>query len=296
MMNAANFPNYFGVQQGRQAAPMDRLVSMLNEKAGTDSPLERAMQALLDAKDRLDQHRDKELEQALDSYRALRVRQTSYESGLEVQQKQLDEFQSLTDRYDALSEELASARADCEACAGSGAPSDMLQDIGPSLRVSTLESELAAADRSISALVDQANRYARGQRQYAAYLKQTGQGGYAAFEYEDQPEYTRKNFASETADMIDRMDAGASQWRERVSSYCGQYDRTPYDFERYLQERSKLSDACFAAQQRLSALLYASDGSAPAEVNSAQAAAPVQKNFDTVEISGVQRAGLPPVE
>ena len=38
---------------------------------------------------------------------------------------------------------------------------------------------------------------------------------------------------------------------------------TPNDFECYLQERNKLADACFAAQQKLSELLRAADGTAP---------------------------------
>lgn len=258
-MNVTNLPNYYSIQPGqvRQTASMDPLVSMLNEKADAASPLEAAKQALLEAKSRLEQHRDEQIEKALDGYLSLRSRQTSYESELSAQQKQLEDFQSLSSRYDALSEELSSARADCEACT---AP-----DLRQSLRVSTLESELASVDHDISAAVERANRYANGQRQYAAYLENTGQGGYAAFEYQDQPEYTRENFVSQTADMIGSLDTGASQWQTRVSSYCEQFGMTPYDFECYLQERHKLADACFAAQQRLSALLDAAGnpGQAP---------------------------------
>lgn len=40
-----------------------------------------------------------------------------------------------------------------------------------SLRVSSLENELAAVNHGISALVGQANRYTNSQRQYADYLK-----------------------------------------------------------------------------------------------------------------------------
>lgn len=252
MMNIANFPNYFGVQQGRQAAPMDRLVSMLNEKAGEASPLEAARQALLAAKSRLEQHRDEQIEQALDGYLALRSRQTSYEEQLSVQQKQLEDFQSLTSRYDALSSELASTRADCPK-----------PDLAQSLRMSALEDELAAADRGISAMVEQANRYANSQRQYASYLENTAQSRYAAFEYQDQPQYTRESFVSQTSDMIDALETEAGQWQERISSYCEQFGMTPYDFECYLQERNKLADACFAAQQKLSELLRPADGTAP---------------------------------
>lgn len=248
-MNVTNFPSYYGLQQGqtRQGASIDQLVSMLNEKADGTSPLESAKRALLNAESKLGQHRDEQIEKALDGYLALRSRQTSYEEQLSAQQKQLEDFQSLTSRYDTLSSELASARADCPE-----------PNLAQSLRMSALEDELASVDRGISAMVEQANRYAGGQRQYAAHLEKTGQDGYAAFAYQNQPEYTRENFVSETADMIDSLDAEASQWQERVSSYCEQFGLSPYDFECYLQERHKLADACFAAQQRLSALLHAS--------------------------------------
>lgn len=253
MMNMANFPNYFGVQQGRQAAPMDRLVSMLNEKAGNAAPLEAAQQALLAARSRLEQHRDEQIEQALDGYLALRSRQNSYEEQLGAQRKQLDGFQALTGRRDALSAELADAKADC---AG--------PDLRQTQRISALEGRLAAVDHSISTMVEQANRYADSQRQYASYLENTGQNGYAAFEYRDQPQYTRENLVSQTSDMMDALETGAEQWQDRVSSYCGQFGLTPYDFECYLQERNKLADACLAAQQRLAELLHPTAGAAPA--------------------------------
>ena len=254
MMNITNFPNYFGIRQGQQASPMDSLISMLNEKADGTSSLETAKQALMEAKSRLDQHRDGRMEQALDGYLSMRSRQNSYTGELEAQQKQLEDFQSLTSRYDALSEELAAAKADYDASAS--------PDIQQTLRVSSLENELASVDRDISAMVAWANRCADGKRQYAAYLEQTGQGGYAAFEYQDQPESTRETFASEAAGLIGRLETGAAQWRERVSSYCEQFGLTPYDLEGYLQERHKLADAYYAAQQRLSTLLYAADGPA----------------------------------
>lgn len=254
-MRIEHFPNFFQTapNAAQQSTPVERLVSILNEKAGEASPLEAARQALLAAKSRLEQHRDEQIEQALDGYLALRSRHTSYEEQLSAQQKQLEGFQSLTSRYDALSSELASARADCPE-----------PDLAQSLRMSALEDELAAADRGISAVVEQANRYANSQRQYASYLENTSQNGYAAFEYQNQPQYTRENFVSQSSDMIEALETGAGQWQERVSSYCEQFGLTPYDFECYLQERNKLADACLAAQQRLSELLYAANDTAPA--------------------------------
>ena len=83
--------------------------------------------------------------------------------------------------------------------------------------------------------------------------------------------------------MIDRMETGAKQWRDRVSSYCEEYGLTPYDFESYLQERHKLTDAYFAAQQRVSELLYATEGTTLGE-RSKQACS-TQDSTDTVEIS-----------
>ena len=161
-MRIEHFPAFFqtALNAVQRSSPMDQLVSTLNEKAGEASSLEAASQALLAAKSRLEQHRNEQIEQALDGYLALRSRQTSYEEQLSVQQKQLEDFQSLTNRYDALSSELASTRADCPE-----------PDLAQSLRMSALEDELAAADRGISAMVEQANRYANSQRQYASYLE-----------------------------------------------------------------------------------------------------------------------------
>lgn len=95
---------------------------------------------------------------------------------------------------------------------------------------------------------------------------------------------------SETTSMIGRMETGTKQWRERVSSYCAEYGLTPYDFESYLQERQKLTDAYFAAQQRVSELLYATEGTAVGDrVKQAESTqsgiTPIKDNFDTVEIS-----------
>ena len=88
-MNVTNFPNFYNIQQRQvqQTTPMDQLVSMLNEKADGNSPLEAAKQALLDAKAKRDEQRNEQIENALGSYRALRSRQTSYGSGLKVQQE-----------------------------------------------------------------------------------------------------------------------------------------------------------------------------------------------------------------
>ena len=99
---------------------------------------------------------------------------------------------------------------------------------------------------------------------------------------------------SETTSMIGRMETGFKQWRDRVSSYCAGYGLTPYDFESYLQERHKLTDAYFAAQQRVSELLYATEGATSGEcvkqANSTQGSTmSVKDNFDTVEISDVAR-------
>ena len=290
-MNAANFPNFYNIQQrsAQQATPMAQLVSMLNDKAER-SPLEAAKQALLDAKTKLDEHRNEQIENALGGYRALRSRQTSYEGELDVQQKQLENFQTLSSRRDELTDELSAARADYEAYTATETTLDITQHNRLSLRVSSLENELASVNHDISALVNQANRYTNSQRQYADYMKNTDQGGSAAYEYQDQPEYTEENFISETTGMIERMETGAKQWRDRVSSYCGEYGLTPYDFESYLQERHKLTDAYFAAQQRVSELLYATEGTSVGErvkqAESTQGSAmPVKDNFDTVEIS-----------
>lgn len=293
-MNLANFPNFYNIQhrQTQQTTPMDQLVSMLNEKVDESSPLEAAKQALLDAKSKLDEHRNEQIEKALDGYLALRSRQTSYESELGVQQKRLENFQTLNSRRDELTAELSSARADYEAYTTAETTLDITQHNRLSLRVSSLENELASVNHDISALVEQANRYTNSQRQYADYLKNTDQGGYAAYEYQEQPEYTEENFASETASMIDRMETGAKQWRDRVSSYCEEYGLTPYDFESYLQERHKLTDACFAAQQRVSESLSATEGTTAGDrvkqMESTQdRVTPVKDNFDTVEISDI---------
>ena len=291
-MNVTNFPNFYNIQQrsAQQATPMAQLVSMLNDKAEDQSPLEAAKQALLDAKTKLDEHRNEQIENALGGYRALRSRQTSYEGELDVQQKQLENFQTLSSRRDELTDELSSARADYEAYTATETTLDITQHNRLSLRVSSLENELASVNHDISALVNQANRYTNSQRQYADYLKNTDQGGYAAYEYQDQPEYTEENFVSETTSMIERMETGAKQWRDRVSSYCEEYGLTPYDFESYLQERHKLTDAYFAAQQRVSELLYATEGTTVGgrvkQAESTQGSTtPVKDNFDTVEIS-----------
>lgn len=268
---------------------MHQLVSMLNGKAESQSPLEAAKQALLDAKAKLDEQRNEQIENALGGYRALRSRQTSYESGLKVQQEWLDNFQALNSRRDDLTNELSSARADYEAYTATETTLDITQHNRLSLRVSSLENELASVNYDISALVKQANRYTNSQRQYADYLNNSDQGGYAAYEYQDQPEYTEENFVTKTASMIERMETGTKQWRERVSSYCEEYGLTPYDFESYLQERQKLTDSYFAAQQRVSELLYAAETATGERVKPTEATqdstTPVKDNFDTVEIS-----------
>ncbi|NCE65607.1 hypothetical protein D1159_13715 [Pseudoflavonifractor sp. 524-17] len=291
-MNVANFPNFYNIQQkqAQQSAPMDQLVSMLNDKAERQSPLEAAKQALLDAKTKLDGHRNEKIENALSGYRALRSRQTSYKDELDVQQKQLENFQTLSSRRDELTNELSAARADYEAYAATETTLDITQHNRLSLRVSSLENELASVNHDITALVEQANRYTNSQRQYTDYLKNTNQSGYAAYEYQSQTEYTEENFVSQTTSMIDRMETGAKQWRDRVSSYCEEYGLTPYDFESYLQERNKLTDAYFAAQQRVSELLYAAGGATAGEAakqkESTQVSGTLLKDsFDTVEIS-----------
>ena len=269
---------------------MAQIMSMLNDKAKDQSPLEAAKQALSDAKTKLDEHRNEQIENALGGYRALRSRQTSYESELDVQQKQLENFQALSSRRDELTGELSSAKADYEAYTATETTLDITQHNRLSLRVSSLENELASVNHDISALVEQANRYTNSQRQYADYLKNTDQDGYAAYEYQDQTEYTEENFVSKTTSMIERMETGFNQWRDRVSSYCAEYGLKPYDFESYLQERHKLTDAYFAAQQRVSELLYATGSTTLGErikqAGSTQGSTmSVKDNFDTVEIS-----------
>lgn len=270
---------------------MDQIVSMLNDRAEVQSPLETAKQALLDAKAKLDEHRNEKIENALGGYRALRSWQTSYEGELDVQQKQLENFQALSSRRGELMDELSAARADYEAYTATETTLDITQHNRLSLRVSSLEDELASVNHNISALVKQANRYTNSQRQYAGYLNNTDQSGYAAYEYLDQSEYTEENFVSQTNNMIEHMEAGVKQWRDRVSSYCEEYGLTPYDFECYLQELQKMTDAYFATQQRVSELLYAAKGTTAVgeSVKSSEvtqgSVAPVKDNFDMVEIS-----------
>ena len=67
--------------------------------------------------------------------------------------------------------------------------------------------------------------------------------------------------------MIQRLETGTQQWRERVSAYCEDCGFRAYDFERYIQERHALGDAYATAKQRLAELLYTG-------------------RVDTVEISG----------
>ena len=116
-MNVTNFPSFYSIQQksAQQATPMAQIMPMLNDKAKDQSPLEAAKQALFDAKAKLDEHRNEQIENALGGYRALRSRQTSYESELDVQQKQLENFRALSSRRDELTGELSSATADYEA-------------------------------------------------------------------------------------------------------------------------------------------------------------------------------------
>lgn len=286
----------FAEQSKQKAGPINQLISMLNDKAEGQTPLETAKQALLDAKAKLDEHRNEQIETALEGYRALRSRQTSYEAELDVQQKQLENFQTLSSRRDELTDELSSAKADYEAYAATETTLDITQHNRLTLRVSSLENELALINHDISALVKQANRYTNSQRQYSDYLKNTDQSGYAAYEYQAQPEYTEENFVSETASIIGRMETGAKQWRDRVSSYCAQYGLTPYDFESYLQERHKLTDAYFAAQQRVSELLYTTEGTTAGDVKQAESTRDsvihAKDNFDRVEISDSARTSL----
>ena len=293
-LNSCALTGAFVQQIAQNVDPSNQLVFMLNKKAEEKSPLEAAKQALLKAKAELDEHRNEQIENALDGYLALRSRQTSYESGLKVQQGWLENFRSLNSRRDELTGELSAAKADYEAYIATETALDITQANRLSLRVSSLENELSSVNHDISALVEQANRYAKSQRQYADYLRNTDQGGYAAYEYHDQLKYTEDNFVSETTNMIDRMEKGAKQWRERVSSYCEEYGLTPNDFESYLQERHKLTDAYFAAQQRVSELLYATEGTtAEGRVKHAEStqsrSTPVKDNFDTVEISDSAR-------
>lgn len=214
--------NMFRTGAARQASPLGKL---LPSRPQEQSPLESARQALLRAKDALEAQRDEEMEAALPGYRALRSRQSSYEEALAVQQENFSEFQNLNSRCDSLSEELSAAR------------SEETQDLAWSRRVSALEGNLEAAEQARSAFLARANRCARGQAQYAAYLEESGQGGYAAYEYQGRGECTQENFAAETSELIQRLQTGSQQWRERVSDYCTQHGKTPYDFETYIQDR-----------------------------------------------------------
>ena len=128
-MNVTNFPNFYNIQQkpAQQATPMAQIMSMLNDKAKDSSPLEAAKQALFDAKAKLDEHRNEQIENALGGYRALRSRQTSYESELDVQQKQLENFRALSSRRDELTGELSSATADYEAYTATETTLDITQ-------------------------------------------------------------------------------------------------------------------------------------------------------------------------
>lgn len=256
----------FRTGAARQASPLGKLLPSPTQE---QSPLASARQALLRAKDALEAQRDEEMEAALPGYRALRSRQSSYEEALAVQQENFSEFQNLNSRCDSLSEELSTART------------EETQDLAWSRRVSALEGNLEAAEQARSAFLARANRYARGQAQYAAYLEESGQGGYAAYEYQGRGECTQENFAAETSELIQRLQTGSQQWRERVSDYCTQHGKTPYDFETYIQDRQRLGAAYFAAQQRVSELLQtygeAQEGKAPAAAE--------QARFDTVAVS-----------
>ena len=262
-MRVEAFANFF--RTGAAASP----VGKLTPRQEAQSPLEAARQALLRAKDALDEQRDERMEAAMAGYQALRSRQTSYEEALQVQRGNLEEFQSLNSRCDALSEELTAARAE-EAAS---------PDLSQSRRVAALEGDLEAARQARSAFLDQANRYARGQAKYAGYLEKSGQGGYAAYEYQGRGGCTLESFASETSALIQRLETGSEQWRERVFAYCAQYGKTPYDFESYLQERQRLGAVYFAAQQRFSELLQG-------ETEEKSPALSGRERFDTVEIGG----------
>ncbi len=267
-MNVTNFQVCRGVRPRREA-PMEGLASMVNRQAADGSPLESARRALEAAKSRLEAHRNQRIEEALDGYLALRARQNSYREGLDVQRGQLEEYRALCGRRDRLSEALSAARA----CAG--------EETG---RAGALEEELASVSGGISALVEQANRYADGQRRYAAYLEKTGQGGYAAFAYREAGRYSEEGFAAETAELAGRMEAGNARWGERVYSYCAGYGLRPGDFEGYLEARRRLGGAYAAARQRYAELLNAREG--------ARGAAP---SFDTVELGGAEEEKpLPP--
>lgn len=270
-MRVEHFPSFF--QAGSSPMQQTSLARQLGSCQKDSSPLEAARQALLTAKEKLEQHRDGRIEKALGGYKALRSRRNSFEHELGVQEEQLEQFQTLSSRRDLLSKELSSARSDYETSTG--------QDLSLFRRVTALEDGLAAVDRDLNGLVEQANRYANAQRQYAAYLEKTGQNGYAAFQYQDQAGYTRETFASQTADMIGRMKEGVSHWRDRISDYCDQCGVSPLEFERYMEEQNKLGQDYFIAQQRFLELSHAAGGSSPAD--SPERA--LRNHFDTVELS-----------
>lgn len=279
----------FGMNGTGQAAPMGRLVSMLEEKNQT--PLERARRALLNAKEKFEQQRDERMEEALPGYKALCSRRNSFEEGLAVQREQLEDFQVLSSRRERLAGELSSAKASAEA---GGTEAAGLPSLESSRHTAALEDALAAVERDISALVEGANRYAGAQRQYADYLERTEQNGYAAFAYRDCPELTEESFLSGTSEMAERFAAGAAQWRERISDYCESYGLTASDFERYLQERNSLGAVYAAARQRYLELLNAAEGAVSdgsgGSVESAQGAStPKERAFDRVELSGAVR-------
>lgn len=273
-------PYNSGMYAAQRAQPMGRLADMLN-KAGDNASLEAAQKALLAAKERLDQQRDEDIEAALPGYQGLCSRQRSYEEQLHTQNAYLEEFQALSNRQGALSAELAKAQGETNALEEGGWMNSQ------SRQVATLEQELATVDQDITALVEQMNRYASGQKQYAAYLEKTGQGGYAAFQYQDQPAYTRENFAAEATGMMQRLETGREQWRERVDSYCEQHGFSAYDFEHYMQERYKLGDAYATAKRRLAELLYTQAGSGQAKQGDVTPLPPGR--VDTVELSGDAR-------
>ena len=268
----------FGMNGTGQAAPMGRLVSMLEEKNQT--PLERARRALLNAKEKFEQQRDERMEEALPGYKALCSRRNSFEEGLAVQREQLEDFRALSSRRERLAGELSSAKASAEA---GGTEAAGLPSLESSRHTAALEDALAA--------VEGANRYAGAQRQYADYLERTEQNGYAAFAYRDCPELTEESFLSGTSEMAERFAAGAAQWRERISDYCESYGLTASDFERYLQERNSLGAVYAAARQRYLELLNAAEGAVSdgsgGPVESAQGAStPKERAFDRVELSG----------
>lgn len=267
------------VNMAGHAASMGRLTAVLADKTEDMSPLERARRALLKAKENLERHRDERIEEALPGYRALCSRRNSYEEHRDVTRKDLEAFQTLSARRESLAGGLSSARAGMEA--GAEARPDGLLSGGETRRTAALEEELAAVEGELSALVERANRYASSQRQYAAYLEKTGQSGYAAFVYRDRPELTGETFLSGTAELAKRFEAGAAAWNERASRYCEGFGLTASDFERYLEERSKLGGVYAGARQRYMELLNTA--------GSGEAAG----GFDRVELRGPRKPDPP---